>query len=314
MNRNDRLTGILLALQGGRKTATQLAGRFEVSRRTILRDIDALSQIGVPVIALPGSGGGYEIADGFWLSPVQLTAEEASLLLLALKSLGPSEGSPFGLARLSVEEKLRAVLPEQVLKGAEHEVSAIEVSTPHRPERLGHLADLRQAVVAGHWVRIAYQSVRRTAQHELLPLKLYVDRGRWYCRALSLAAGEERTFRVDRMLTVLAIPTPDDAPPRADLDLTSPANNWHTVVVRLTNFALRTLEDHPDFGDDVHEDESGGWLRFDTPHSELDYFARELFALGPEATVLEPDILRDKIVALAEGTLSQYAKVRQGDR
>src|SRR4051794_14553879 len=108
MNRSDRLTGILLALQGGRKTARQLSNRFEVSRRTILRDIDALSQIGVPVVALTGTGGGYEVAAGFWLPPMQLTVDEASLLLIALKGLGPAEGSPFGKGRLTVEEKLRA--------------------------------------------------------------------------------------------------------------------------------------------------------------------------------------------------------------
>ena len=70
MNRSDRMTGILLALQGGRKTAAQLADRFEVSRRTILRDIDVLCEIGVPVISLSGSSGGYELAAGFWMPTV----------------------------------------------------------------------------------------------------------------------------------------------------------------------------------------------------------------------------------------------------
>ena len=75
MNRTDRLTGIWLALQAGRTTAAELATRFEVSRRTILRDVDALSQIGVPVVALPGATGGYEIAEGFWLALLQLAAD-----------------------------------------------------------------------------------------------------------------------------------------------------------------------------------------------------------------------------------------------
>ena len=65
MNRTDRLTGIILALQRGRQTAAQLADRFEVSRRTILRDIDALAQIGVPVVSLPGAGGGLALAEGY---------------------------------------------------------------------------------------------------------------------------------------------------------------------------------------------------------------------------------------------------------
>ena len=65
MTRTDRLTGIILALQGRRQTAAQLAERFEVSLRTILRDVDALSQIGVPIVALPGAGGGYGLTDEY---------------------------------------------------------------------------------------------------------------------------------------------------------------------------------------------------------------------------------------------------------
>ncbi len=57
MNRTGRLTGILLALRSGQRTAAQVADRFAVSRRTILRDLDALGELGVPVIATPGTGG-----------------------------------------------------------------------------------------------------------------------------------------------------------------------------------------------------------------------------------------------------------------
>jgi predicted DNA-binding transcriptional regulator YafY len=70
MNRTDRLTGIILALRGGRQTAAQLATRFEVSRRTILRDVAALGEIGVPVVGSSGAGGGFELADGYWLPPL----------------------------------------------------------------------------------------------------------------------------------------------------------------------------------------------------------------------------------------------------
>lgn len=94
MSRTDRLTGIIVALQGGRHTAAQLAQRFEVSRRTILRDIDALGGIGVPIVAIPGVGGGYSLADGFWLPPLHFSGSETAVLILALRSLGDSAASP----------------------------------------------------------------------------------------------------------------------------------------------------------------------------------------------------------------------------
>src|SRR5918999_3896518 len=128
MNRTDRLTGIILALRGGRRTAAELAARFEVSRRTILRDVAALGEIGVPVVTAPGAGGGLELAEGYWLPPLHLTAGEATLLLLALGALGAADGSPFGAERRSVEEKLRAALRPDVVREAEQALETLTIA------------------------------------------------------------------------------------------------------------------------------------------------------------------------------------------
>src|SRR5690349_2532406 len=98
MRRSDRLTGILIALQGRQHTAAELATRFEVTRRTIMRDIDALGELGVPIVAVTGRKGGFRIAEGFWLPPMQFTRGEASVVLLALDHLADVETSPFGNA------------------------------------------------------------------------------------------------------------------------------------------------------------------------------------------------------------------------
>ena len=315
MTRNERLTGILLALQGGRKSASQLAARFEVSRRTILRDVDALSQLGVPVVALPGAGGGYELSEGFWLPPLQLNVDEASLLLLALRRLGKSDDSPFGMARLTVEEKLRSVLPEPVLHDAERQIGAITVQPPHRLEHLGHFRAVQLAVVNRRWLRIEYRSARRVAGHDVLPLRLYENAGRWYVAALTIASGDERIYRVDRIESITPIQTPsginlDAFKPRFEVSAATIA-----VTARLTFAACRRLEDHPDLAGEFVEDDGGGWLRFSTPMSELDYFARELFALGAEVVVHKPDELRARIVDLARATLGNYdGDPENGDR
>ena len=75
MTKTDRLTGILLLLQERPYTARELAERFEVSRRTVIRDAEALCQIGVPLIAQDGAGGGYSLPDDFNLEPLQLTRQ-----------------------------------------------------------------------------------------------------------------------------------------------------------------------------------------------------------------------------------------------
>ena len=321
MNRTDRLTGILLALRGGRLTAAQLAARFEVSRRTILRDLDALGEIGVPVIAAPGAGGGFELADGYWLPPLHLTSDETTLLLLALKTLGAPERSPFGEARRTVEEKLRAALRPEIAREAEEALQTLSVEPTETAVSEEHLRTLRNAVRRGIWVRVAYRSVRRRAEHVLQPMRLSLSDGRWYCAAVSLAAGEERVFRLDRMEEVEPVPPPPGAAEalraaRTRVPYDDPAHP--EVVVRLSETGLVRAEIEPALVRSAVR-LAGGEVeaRFRCPPAELPYYARVVFALGPEAAALAPAELRAMVRDLALATLRRLdsaADPAEGDR
>ncbi|AGA59116.1 putative transcriptional regulator [Thermobacillus composti KWC4] len=87
MRRMDRLVAILIALQQRPETAQSLADKFEVSRRTILRDMQALAEMGVPIWAEPGPAGGFRLMEGYRLPPLQLDSQEALTLLFALRAL-----------------------------------------------------------------------------------------------------------------------------------------------------------------------------------------------------------------------------------
>src|SRR3954469_10782685 len=96
VNRLDRALGILLLLRSGAGiSARELARRFEVSTRTIYRDIEALSALGVPVYAERGRGGGIRLLEGYFLPPVSFTQREALSLLLGVTLLGSLRGRPF---------------------------------------------------------------------------------------------------------------------------------------------------------------------------------------------------------------------------
>ncbi len=316
MNRTDRLTGIILTLQRGRQTAAQLAARFEVSRRTILRDVEALCQIGVPVVALPGAGGGLALADGYWLPPLHLSPTEAALLLLAVRGLGDPAASPFGEARRTAEEKLRGALRPEVLAEAEQELGTVAIVPPRRPPQPGHFRTLREAIRRGSWVRVEYQSLRRVAEHVLYPTNLHASDGHWYCTAVSFEAQEERSYRLDRIHS--AIPTlppagADEArraaarPRRAYDDPSHPE-----VLVRLTYRGVRLAEDAPHWAGHVERVGALVWeLRFRCPPGELPYFAREVHAMGPEAEVLAPPPLRALVHDLASMTANLYADDRR---
>src|SRR5579871_3320902 len=109
MNRMDRLFAILLQLQArGQQRAQDLAAGFEVSIRTIYRDMQALSEAGVPVVALPGQG--YGLTEGYFLPPLMFTALEAGSLVLGAEYVAGAMGEPFRAAAESAQAKLSNAL------------------------------------------------------------------------------------------------------------------------------------------------------------------------------------------------------------
>ncbi len=316
MSRSARLTGIALALQAKGQTAAALAARFEVSRRTILRDIDALGQIGVPVVATPGPGGGYALATGYHLPALHFTPAEATATFLALQALGTVPNAPFARERQAVIEKLRAATPAGTLAVADRDLATVAIASPSTGAEPGgdHFATLRRAVRDQIWVRATYASTRRVATHQLFPRRLVGAEGHWYCHAVSLAEGEERRYRVDRFHRVELVPPPegaDDALRRATRDRIAYDDPGHPeVVLRLTYRGRRLAEDlvfdQTAFRQVAPEEWS---LRFRCPPGELVYYAREIVALGQEAHVVSPDSLRELVVRHAEAIIGQYRPV-----
>lgn len=311
MNRTDRLTGILLALRGGRQTVAQLADRFEVSRRTILRDVAALSEVGVPLLTLPGTGGGVEIAEGYWLPPLHLSSAEAALLLLALQGLGGVANSPFGQERRTAEEKLRAALRPDVAQAADAELSNLAISPPLRAVQEAHFQALRREIARGGWVEATYQSSRRIATHQLRPLRLFLEGGRWYLNALLLGEGSQRRYRIDRFETIRPILPPAgtgvtaSGSESAALPYNDPSHP--EVVIHLTYAGMRRAEDEDGWVDHLAQLGSDHWeLRYRCPPAELPFYARLVYALGPEAEALAPPGFRAMVRELAEAAAGRY--------
>lgn len=115
MNRLDRALGIVLALRGGKEvSAQQLARRFEVSPRTIYRDMETLSALGVPVYAERGRSRGFRLLEGYFLPPIMFTQDEALGLVVGLTLLQAMRSRPFALALDTAEKKLVAAVSDQL--------------------------------------------------------------------------------------------------------------------------------------------------------------------------------------------------------
>src|SRR5919198_1466812 len=161
MNRTDRLVAILLELQSrGGLRAEDLAAHFEVSVRTIYRDLEALAEGGVPLVATPGQG--YRLMEGYFLPPLAFTATEAALLVLGADFLRTRVDADLKRPVEDALRKLAAVLPPE--RRAEVERWRTELLFPRMREVDDpRLARFRTAIQERRVVRLLYHAFRRPA-------------------------------------------------------------------------------------------------------------------------------------------------------
>ncbi len=300
---------LLIALQQGPVNAGAIADKLEVSKRTILRDMQSLSEIGVPIYAVSGPGGGFRLMEGFRLPPLQFDAGEALAVLFALSAVAKMADTPFREARWTAMDKLRAALPEQTLRQVEPALERVEIQVPQRSVKAPHLAALMENAAQSRWLRVLYRSERRKRWLDLLPRKIYAAHGFWYCEAYSTAHGEERTFRADRFEKVETLP---DAPN----DRTSPGvrparggkeGRTERIVAKLTYRGALLAEQDEHVGECVRQTGDDEWeIDFDCPASEWEWAVKWFFGMGTDAEVIEPERLRRELYEKASEMRRKY--------
>ena len=311
--RADRLVAALLVLQArGRVTAAELADELEISERTARRDLESLAMAGIPVYSQRGRGGGWALLGGGRTDLSGLTAAEAQTLFLVA---GPaSSATPEVKAAL---RKLVRALPATMRAGAEAAASAV-VLDPSSWDRdevppPPHLAALRGAVVDGVQVELGYTARDRSeTERTVHPLGLVAKGPVWY-----LVAGTDaglRTFRVNRVRSVVATDRPVDRPAGFDL-----AETWKSIVDTLDErrTPVRVLV-HADprlagvlraaFGTRLSDGGAApdglvaAEIRAHSPESA----ARELARFGASVEVVEPEEVRAELARIGADLVRTY--------
>ncbi|OMI36717.1 helix-turn-helix transcriptional regulator [Streptomyces sparsogenes] len=318
--RADRLVSLVLLLrQRGRLTADTLARELEVSTRTVLRDIEALSAAGVPVYAERGRHGGFSLLPGFRTELTGLNHDEA----LALLTAGSGRGDQvFGLgsALASAMRKVVDALPDS------HRVTVSDVSQrflvepetdllSRRPvtEKVPDttMIEIRRAVLTGHKLGIHYAATDRTPQWRTVdPIGLVTVRDRGYL--LATRSGADRTYRLSRVLAAEELPEPAQRPDRADLDRV-----WRERCARflsgdhmavLVRVRPERREDLLSTAVAVRAEEPGadGWLRLEVTFQDLRHAEWALWQLGTDAEALTPRSLRTSLRDRAAAMAGRY--------
>ncbi|MFI7064571.1 helix-turn-helix transcriptional regulator [Kribbella sp. NPDC050124] len=319
--RADRLVSLVLLLrQRGRLTADVLASELEVSTRTVLRDIEALSAAGVPVYAERGRHGGFALLPGFRTELTGLNHDEA----LALLTAGSKRGEQvFGLgsALASAMRKVVDALPESHRTTASDAAQRFLVDPENdllsRPLAVAELPsatmiEIRRAVAAGHKLRIQYAAAEKAPKWRTVdPIGLVTVRDKGYL--LATTSGADRTYRLSRIQAAEELPEPAQRPDRVDLDQIWQERSTRfraggdqiTVLLRmnptrreeLANTALAVLTETLD---------PDGWLRLEATFQDTRHAVWALWQLALDAEALTPHSLRTALHNRATALATRY--------
>ncbi|MFF4274067.1 helix-turn-helix transcriptional regulator [Streptomyces sp. NPDC001536] len=319
--RADRLVSLVLLLrQRGQLTAETLARELEVSTRTVLRDIEALSAAGVPVYAERGRHGGFALMPGFRTELTGLNHDEALALLTAGSGRG-EQAFGLGSALASAMRKVVDALPEshrttasdavqRFLVEPESDLLSRRLVTDEVPDTT--MIEVRRAVLGGHKLRIHYAASGQAAQWRTVdPIGLVTVRERGYL--LATRSGADRTYRLSRVLAAEELPEAAQRPDQVDLDriwrersARFLAGGDHiTVRVRvdparregLLDTALAVRAEEPD---------ADGRLRLEVTFQDAEHAEWALWQLGTDAEALAPQSLRTSLRDRAAAMATRY--------
>ncbi len=313
MNRTDRLLGVLLELQRRKRVrAEDLAAHFETSKRTIYRDIQALCETGVPIIAQAGLG--YSLVEGYFLPPLSFSVAEATMVLLGSGLAAQSFDAQYREAAYSANRKIEAVLPAPQREEVNYLQESIALVAP---ETLGQgmakdfLSQLRRAIIERKTVQFHYHTrypqngaeARNTREAD--PYGLVHYNGAWYLMSFCHLRQAIRNFRLDRMTHLKLLEKTFQRP--ANFKIEPPEDNARKLTVQVLFDAEVTpwVKEARGFYLTEMKDTPYGLLVTLQLHSE-DEVIPWLLSWGYHVRVVEPQSIRQRIAAEAQKIVQNY--------
>jgi len=313
MNRIDRLTAILIQLQTKRVVkAEEIADRFEISLRTVYRDVKALMEAGVPIGSEAGKG--YFIVDGYHLPPVMFSEEEASAMLMAGKLVEKMTDHSVRKAYESALMKIKAVLHESERDHIENLQSVMEVRTmasDKQQEFPNHfLTMIQKALSQKEVLQMEYISSynKELTKREVEPIGMVYYRAGWHLIAWCRLRNGYRDFRADRIKDLSNAGKKFDS--RNLISLKEYFQSFlqanQEVEKVVVTFDKNFLKGRPIYGQ-VSETDLGDRVRLVFLSGCLRYMAHWLLMYGTAVTVESPEKLRETMSALVDELHVHYA-------
>ena len=292
MNRIDRLFAITLLLQAKRRVrAIDLAKKFEVSERTIYRDMMALNESGVPIAAMPGEG--YELVEGYYLPPLLFTEQEAAALFLGAHLL-----TSHATGRLPDEvekalTKLTVALPKNLREEMKHLTEVIHFIAPNLKFDLNEprLSAIQKAINEHNVIWVKYHSHSRdeVTEREIEPHRLFYYNNAWFFSGYCRLRKDMRSFRLSRMDDLKIMK--EKFTPR---EIARKMEEQFIVRIRFSEDQARWVRERQHYGYFTETKDKRGIIMHYKLNSILE-IKNWLLAWGASAEALEPETLRNEI-------------------
>ncbi|QYR20946.1 YafY family transcriptional regulator [Paenibacillus sp. sptzw28] len=306
MLKSQRLIQLIMVINAKKSfTAGELADEFGLSTRTITRDLQELSTLGIPIYSVQGRGGGYRLLRERMLPPITFSESEAVAMFFACQSLQYYGSLPFDEGAAAALHKFYHYLPADVKEQIERLRNKVAIWSPHRSMSSACLRTLLQAVMIRSAVTIRYKSSHIVSDRDIQPIGLYASQGYWYCPAYCFHRKAYRLFRGDRISSASLNPSIECL---EEVDKRS-VKDWNEqeilkmdkteLIFNLTPNGVRTLESSS-FDDSIQCREDGsGTVRKWVPKEDLSFFVNIIWGLGEDAEIVEPaeavDLIKRKI-------------------
>jgi len=299
----DRLFGIVyLLIEKKSMTASELATHFEVSARTILRDVETLMAAGIPLYTTQGKGGGIAILDSFVLNKAALSNDEQERILLALQTLKAVEGPEAD----ELLGKLGSLFQKSGSSWLEIDFSRWGIRSSIDNDKF---EKLRNAIMSSAALRITYYSSNnQKSERTVYPLKLAYKDKSWYLQGYCQKKEDYRVFRVSRIKSIAVLPETFDLGGMTIPALEAPDIAYETITLKFFPAATHRVYDDFEESEITQNADDSVIVSACIPRGEWIY--GYLLSYGALVEVLGPQAVREKLIEHIDSLGEIYGKGR----
>ena len=299
----DRLIGIItILLQKEKVTTSQLADRFEVSQRTIQRDIDSICKAGIPIVSMQGYGGGLSIAEGYKIDKTLLTQKELSAIFMGLKSIDSISKYTYSQ---SLMEKLTN---EKSAILSDHNRVIIHLSSFYQVSLTEKIDVIKQAISNRELISFQYYSEKGESERIIEPYFIMFRWFAWYVYGYCLTQQDFRLFKLNRLSELQNLKASYEERLISEKELDFDHYIWRDdiklVALFDTSVKYRLIDE---YGlECVTFDNQSGKLRFENVFTNSSHLLQWILSYGDAVKVIEPLDLVNRVCQNAKNILAQY--------